>query len=146
MSQKPATSCSKLLEKAAFPMLERARKLSRLEKALHGLLPDNLAAHCKVMNLKREILILGTDSSTWATHLRFAAPGLIKQLQCQFSLNVRTIEVRIEPESRKSEPKPKPMQPISLANGNLLAQTARSVDHRGLQEALYRLAAKCRDF
>lgn len=126
-------------------MLERAKKLQRLEQAVLQLLPADLAAHCKVMNLKNEILILATSSSAWAARLRFAMPELIKQLGCQHALNLRTVQVRVEPDEVEIQ-KVKHHQPtLSMASGTLLAQTAQSVNHPALQEALYRLAAKARD-
>jgi hypothetical protein len=146
MQQNCAIRCSRLLENASLPLLERVQKLQRLEQAVLQLLPENLAAHCKVMNLKKEILVLGTTSSAWAARLRFAAPEILKQLQCQFSLKLRSVQVRIQPETVENQ-SVNPVKPrLSLASGTLLAQTAQSVDHPGLQEALYRLAAKARDY
>ena len=63
MRHKTASSCSQLLEQAKLPMLERARKLSRLERVVLQCLPAELGAHCKVLNLRNKILILATPSS-----------------------------------------------------------------------------------
>ena len=145
MRQKNATSASLILQNARLPMLERAKKLQRLEQAVLQLLPADLAAHCKVINLKNEILVLATSSSAWAARLRFAIPELIKQLGCQYALNLHTVQVRIEPKELEIQ-KVRHHQPaLSMASGTLLAQTAQSVNHPALQEALYRLAAKARD-
>jgi hypothetical protein len=146
MHHKTPIRCSRLLENASLPVLERVQKLQRLEQAVLQVLPAELAAHCKVMNLRKETLVLCTTSSAWAARLRFAAPELCKQLQCQFSLKPRAVQVRIQPETYESPlihiEKPR----LSLTSGDLLAQTARTVDHPGLRDALYRLAAKARDF
>ena len=145
MRQKKATSCSLILQNARLPILERAKKLQRLEQAVLQLMPADLAAHCTVMNLKNEILVLATTSSAWAARLRFAAPDLVKQLGCQHALNLRGIQVRIEPEiSQIQEDKSHPPR-LSMASGALLAQTAQTIKHPALQEALYRLAANARD-
>ncbi|MFQ5643562.1 MAG: DUF721 domain-containing protein [Thiogranum sp.] len=146
MRRKDPVPCSRFLEAAAQPLLERARRLQYLEQAVLQLLPENLSAHCKVQNLKSEILVLATPSPAWAARLRFATPELIRQLKCQLSLNIRTVQVKIEPE-RVENQTVKTRQPrLSLASGTLLAQTAHSVNHPALQDALYRLAAKARDF
>ena len=146
MRQNKVVSCSQLLGSATLPLLDRARRLQRLEQAVVNLLPCELAAHCRVANLKNEILVLCAPSSAWAARLRFAAPELIKQLKCQFALSVHTVQVRVEPESAEIQTV-RPRHPkLSLASGTLLAQTAQSVKHPALQEALYRLAAKARDF
>ncbi len=145
MRQKTASSCSQILAQAKLPMLERARKLSRLERVVLQCLPAELGAHCKVLNLKNEILVVAIASPAWAGRLRFAAPELLKQLRCQFSLNVTRVELKIQPDKVEIQPvKNKPMQ-LSMANATLLAQTARSIRHPALQEALYRLAAKARE-
>jgi len=146
MPRKDAVSCSRILAAAALPILERVRKLQRLELAILQLLPENLSAHCKVQNLKSEILVLATTSSAWSARLRFAVPDLIKQLECQLSLTIRTIQIKIEPETIEFQPLKRQQPKLSLASGTLLAQTANSVNHPALQEALYRLAAKARDF
>ena len=146
MRQKDAVPCSRILANAAFPILERARRLQRLEQAVLRLLPENLSAHCTVQNLKSEILVLATSSPAWAARLRFAAPDLIKQLECQLALTIRTIQLRVEPETVEIQVVKSRQPKLSLASGTLLAQTANSVNHPALQEALYRLAAKARDF
>jgi len=146
MPHPSAATCFKLLEGAAVPLLERARKLARLEQAVLGLLPENLAGHCKVLNLKKETLVLSVNSSAWAARLRFAEPELIRQLQCHFPELVRSVQVRIQPPSVERSPKQHPKLKISMENAELLAQTARSIQHPDLQEALYRLAAKARNY
>ena len=125
-------------------MLERARKLQRLEQAVVGLLPQDVAAHCSVMNLKNETLVLVAPSSAWAARLRFAVPGLAKQLDDQFALKLRDIQVRVQPETHEIQSIRRPKPRLSLTSGSLLAQTAQAVDHPALREALYRLAAKAR--
>ena len=146
MRQKDALPCSRILAAAALPILERARHLQQLEQAVLQLLPDNLSAHCNVQNLKSEILVLSTSSPAWAARLRFVAPDLIKQLECHLAQTIRTIKVKIEPETLKIQSVKRQKPKLSLASGTLLAQTANSVNHPALQEALYRLAANARDF
>jgi hypothetical protein len=145
MRQKFAFTCSQILEQADLPMLERARKLSRLERAVLQCLPAELGGHCKVLNLKNEILVLATPSSAWAARLRFAVPDLLKQLKCQFSLNVARAELKIQPNKVEIQSAKQPRMQLSMDNAILLAQTAQSIRHPALQEALYRLAAKARE-
>jgi hypothetical protein len=140
--RKTAVSCSQLLDQARLPLLERARKLSRFEQAVLPLLPADLAAHCKVLNLKSEILVLATPSPAWAGRLRFAVPELIKQLKRELGLDVRKVELKIQPQRTEPRTATKPPLRISMASATLLAQTARGIDHPPLQEALLRLAAK----
>jgi len=146
MPRKEAVLCSRILAAAALPVLERARQLQRLEQTVLQLLPKNLSAHCKVQNLKSEILILTTSSPAWAARLRFAVPDLIKQLECQLALTLGAIQIKIEPGASDFLQVKQRQAKLSLASGCLLAQTAHSVNHPALQEALYRLAAKASDF
>jgi hypothetical protein len=137
--RKTAVSCSQLLDQARLPLLERARKLSRFERAVLQLLPVELAAHCKVLNLKSEILVLAAPSPAWAGRVRFAIPELVKQLQRELGLHIRKVVMKIQPQS--TEPQKPPLR-MSMSSATLLAQTARAIDYPPLQEALLRLAAK----
>ena len=144
MRHKTAFSCSQLLQQVDLPILERARKLSRLEQAVLQLMPAELVTHCKVLNLRNETLVLGTSSPAWAGRLRFAVPDLLKQLKCQFALDIRSVDLRIQPETVENQVvKSDPMQ-LSMSSATLLSQTAQTISHQPLQEALLRLAAKTR--
>ncbi|MEA2080218.1 MAG: DUF721 domain-containing protein [Pseudomonadota bacterium] len=146
MRQKNTVSCCQILDNARLPLLERARKLQRLEQAVLGLLPEDVAAHCRVMNLKNKILVLAAPSSAWAARLRFAGPELVRQLNGQFALNLHTIQLRIQPQTSEKQSVRQHQLNLSMASGTLLAQTAQTVNHPALREALYRLAAKARDY
>lgn len=146
MPRKTATTCSRILENAAFPLLERAQKLLRLEQTVLRILPEDLATHCKVLNLRNKALIVSAPSSAWAARLRFAAPELMRQLRSAYSLDVETLQVRIRPPTAEPRPSRRTRPELSLASANLLAQTAQNIEHHGLQEALFRLAAKFRNF
>lgn len=146
MPRKNATECSRILEDAALPLVERARKLLRLEQTVLRILPPDLSPHCKVINFRNKTLVLAAPSSAWAARLRFAAPELARQLQASFSLDVDNLQIRIRPEIPENPPAHRAPPKLSMESGTLLAQTAQNIEHRGLQEALFRLAAKCRDF
>ncbi len=145
MRQNNAFPCADILRNAELPLLERARRLQRMEQAVLRLLPEDLAAHCSVMNLKNETLILGVASPAWAARLRFAVPEFTRQLQCQLSLAITGIDIRVLPESLDIQPVSRRPESLSMDNATLLAQTAESVDHPELREALYRLAAKAHE-
>jgi hypothetical protein len=144
MRHKAAFSCSELLTRANPPILERARRLSRLEQAVLELIPTELVGHCKVLNLKSEILVLATSSPAWAGRLRFAAPELIRTLKSRFDLNIRSVDLRIQPEFVDNQPVNKHRPTLSMRSAILVAQTAQGINHPPLREALYRLAAKTR--
>jgi hypothetical protein len=146
MRHKDMLSCGQLLHDVKLPMLERALKLQRLERAVRALLPADLAAHCRVMNLKNECLVLAAPSSAWAARLRFASAALVTQLHDRYALPLRDVQVRVQPETSAIPEVNRPRATLSLASGTLLAQTAQTLNHAALREALYRLAAKARNF
>jgi hypothetical protein len=98
------------------------------------------------LNLRNKALIVSVPSSAWAARLRFAAPELVGQLRSRYSLDVETLQVRIRPPISEPRPVRRTRPELSLASASLLAQTAQNIEHHGLQEALFRLAAKVRDF
>jgi hypothetical protein len=138
--------CSRILADATLPLLERASKLLRLEAAVLRALPPDLSHQCKVLNFRNKTLVLATPSSAWAARLRFAAPELVRQLQASSSLVIDNVHIRIQPETPDNPPAHRAQPKLSMESGTLLAQTAHNIEHRGLQEALFRLAAKARDF
>ena len=71
-----------------------ARRLLRLEKAIHGKLPPPLPDHCRVANLHRDELVLQADSPAWASRLRYLAPMLVERLRQDHGLTVTAITVR----------------------------------------------------
>lgn len=144
MRQKKLLSCSSILQSASASILERGRELARLNHAVRQLLPDDLAVHCQVMNFRDKTLILGASSAARATQLRFMAPELRSSLQHSLSLNIETIKIRVLQETVESKPVVRRVPALSANSANLLAQTAQTVDHPELQEALYRIAAKMR--
>ena len=145
MRQKKFVSCASIIEGSVRPLLESARKLQRLEEKICLLLPEGLAEHFSVMNLRNGILTLSTTTPAWAARLRFSAPELLTQLTTQYKLQLQTVQVRILPQSSPdAEPAcPNPMK-LSMQNATLLAKTARTINHPELQEALYRLATNVR--
>ncbi len=145
MRNKTVYSCSQILEQAALPVLERARKLARLEKAVRQLLPTELAAHCKALNVKNETLVLAAASPVWANRLRFAGADLIQQLRRRHSLKVTRIALKVRAETVETQRVKTSPLTLSGSSATLLAQTARTIDHPPLQEALMRLAAKTRE-
>lgn len=146
MRKKKLISCASIIEDSARPLLERSRKLQRLEEKICQLLPEGLAEHCRIMNLKNGILTLSTTAPAWAARLRFSAPELLLQLRRRYAMQLQTVEVRILPQSstEAESVSAHPME-LSMQNATLLAKTARTIDHPELQEALYRLATNARE-
>lgn len=144
MRHKTAFSCSQLIQEANLPVVQRAQKLARLEQAVLQLIPVELVAHCKVLNLRNETLVLAASSPAWAARLRFAVPDLIRQLKRRFALEVRSVDLRIQPETSENQSVNKHRLQLSAHSATLVTQTAEAVGHPPLRDALLRLAAKSR--
>jgi hypothetical protein len=61
-------------------------------------------------------------------------------------MEIRHVELKIHPETVDNQPVKRNPIELSLNNAELLAKTAKSINHPELQEALYRLAAKTRKY
>lgn len=77
-------------------LLNKANTLRTIEQQLQKLLPKEISAHCQVMNLTNNTLVLGVDSAAWATTLRFIEKELLNQLRLLDVLkNLKGIKYRI---------------------------------------------------
>jgi hypothetical protein len=134
----------KLLERSEISrLLSRARAFGELDALVQELIPSPLNAHCRVLAVRDDILVVAADSPVWAARLRYQSPQLVKQLSGVSSVKIRTVQVRV----RASEPSPDSRmtpirQPVSVSNSMALKQAARSVTDAGLKAALLRLAGR----
>ena len=122
-------------------LVYQARTLMALDALLQQLLPDPLKAHCRVLAVREESLVLAADSPVWAARLRFHAPQLVKQLRHLETVKLRTIRIRVRPPERSipAEYRKTTMQCSSNSQA-ALRQVAETVSDPGLKTALRRLA------
>lgn len=130
----------------ASRLLSRARALRKLDAMVHELIPAPLNAHCRVLAIRDDILIIAADSPVWAARLRYETARLTRQLAGISDMMLRTVQVRVRasgqavPGSRISSAR----QPLSRRNAMVLKQAARSISDVGLRTALFRLADRRR--
>jgi len=142
MRRPSTTTAFELLKQGpAAKLLARARSLADLQRLVRRLLPEPLGAHCTVLNLHNGSLSLATDSPVWAARLRFLAPRLVKQLECQKSCQVRAVRVSVLPPASPRDQAPPRRAGLSAEAGTLLEHTADAIEHEPLRTALRRLAA-----
>ncbi len=83
-----------------------AARLLRLQRQLGDLLPDYMAAACKVANLKGEDLVIHVESAGLAVKLRQAVPSLLADF-ARSGVILRDIKVKVSvPEYRPPAPPP----------------------------------------
>lgn len=145
MPTRKPVSVAKFFSAGVLPrLLERQRLLAELDQQLSRLLPPPLDAHCKVLNLRGDCLILAVDSPLMANRLRFQTRTLLQQLAAVKSVTVRTIQLRILPPTARATRKTRKNNPLSEANARLLRQTADALQDEGLRAALLRVASRGR--
>lgn len=71
-----------------------AGRLMRLQRQLEALLPDYMAAACKVANLKGEDLVIHVESAGLAVKLRQAVPSLLADF-ARAGVILRDIKVKV---------------------------------------------------
>lgn len=136
-------SLTELLQNDDFPageILKRGRFLKRLNHLIQNLLDDDLKIHCQVGNIRDGLLILYTDSTAWASRLRYQGPALLKQLQQHKGLaSLQQIEIRVQPREEKESITRKVK--LSGEASSCLQSCAEGITDSGLKQALERLAA-----
>jgi hypothetical protein len=122
-------------------LVSQTRILIATESLLQELLPDPLKAHCHLLAIREETLVLAADSPVWAARLRFHAPQLVKQLKRSQTVKLRTIRIRVRPPERQIPAAPREATISRSKNSTAaLQQVAQTVSDPGLKTALLRLA------
>lgn len=81
-----------------YRLLQHSQTLEQLDKWLQASLPIPLQQHCYIANLRNNTLVVHTDSSLWATRLRYLIPELLYRWQQEKSMpTIDKIEIRIRP-------------------------------------------------
>ncbi|MFK5969437.1 MAG: DUF721 domain-containing protein [Candidatus Marithrix sp.] len=81
-----------------YHLSNHCKMLKSIDKVLNNSLPSPLNQHCHVANWREKILIVHTDSSLWATRLRYMTPFLIAKWQQESSMpTVNKIIVKVRP-------------------------------------------------
>ena len=122
-------------------LVSQARALMALETLLQALLPEPLKAHCRLLAIREDTLVLAADSPVWAARLRFHAPQLVKQFNRNQTVKLRTIQIRVRPPERiVPTQRRQSMSRRSKNSTTALQQVAQTVSDPGLKTALLRLA------
>ena len=78
-------------------LVSKAKQITAADEALQAFLPGDLAAHCHVMNITENALVIKVDSAAWATQLRYLTPDLLIALQRAKMGTLTTIRYRVRP-------------------------------------------------
>jgi hypothetical protein len=77
-------------------IIQKAKWLLTIDRAMRTILPAGFSAHVHVMNLNQRTLVLGVRSSAVATRIQFMASDLIAQLHTRTEFQiVREIQCKV---------------------------------------------------
>ena len=125
------------------PLIRRARHLERVNRTLRGLLDPGLAEHCRVANVDRYTLVLQTDSSAWASRLRYLAPAILEKLAKKLGWKeVTHTKVLVRPELPPDRQPSARTAHLSRESASLLRDVALSIEDPRLREALLKLSRR----
>lgn len=78
-------------------LLDKLSKIQTLNNTLHGKLNATLAKHCRVINLRKNVLVIAVDSPAWANKMRFQLPELLSYFRENGYFGLANIEVIVQP-------------------------------------------------
>lgn len=77
-------------------IIQKARWLMTMNRALQNILPTAFAPYCHVMNVDQSILILGVSNAAIATRIKFISADLIRELHKQTEfVRIQTIHCKV---------------------------------------------------
>jgi len=119
-----------------------AKYLTQLEKKLCLFLESPLNTHCSVANLANDTLVLHSDSSAWASKLRYNIPAILNYMQHECNLTtLKTIRIKIKlPENSRQSGSAGNKPVMSKASARYINQAAATMPDDDLRLSLLKLA------
>jgi hypothetical protein len=139
----------------------QAKKLAQITRLLHQILPFECQNHVVVANIRNHNLVLIADSPVWTTRLRQLSPQILQFIRensssIDTSINKEQIIHHIQISTRYHASHANNMQAdkqtasstrqrvnpqISEKTAELLSQSANSIKHQQLKNALLKIAS-----
>lgn len=120
-------------------LMAQADRLVRLSRIFRAYLPPHLHDHAVLIQMDEDRWIAHTDSSSWATRLRYALHNIRETLSQQLGFPLPKPHIRVVPAA--SPPPSRPPLTLTKRNAKLLEVAARNLSDERLSAALQRLAA-----
>jgi len=140
----------RLNEQISSRFSNQAKKLDQYTRILQKVLPIECREHVQVANIRQQNLILITDSPVWTTRLRQLSPTILQlirensagdeQIIHHVQISTRYHNNATDEQWQHAE-KSRPIPKISEKTAELLSQSANSIDHQQLKDALLRVAS-----
>lgn len=122
-------------------LLQTCRQQQEILYTVKKILDQQSASHCISAHYSGQCLKIFTDSSVWASRLRFQIKSLIKKLT-EAGIETHKIDVRVIPKSQPDKPLRKKRTALKVSSNTAehIAQTADSIEDEQLGAALKKLA------
>ena len=120
-----------------------SQRLNELLEIVRSHLPEPLANHCHSVSSGKNSLILYTESSAWASRLRFISRQLQKKLQ-DSGFGVDKITIRVSINRTRKTPNRERIRQLTPENAKLLQQIAENIPDEALKASLQRLSRHVR--
>ncbi len=125
-------------------LLKQNGELAEINRVLRAYLPPALRGHALLSRLDPEVWVIQTESSAYATRLRFTLRSLRDEMAAHLKRPVPPLKVRIVP--LETLPQPPPRRLVADDGvATLLEGAARDQGNTPLGQALQRLASHARD-
>ena len=122
-------------------LVAKTQRLAQFNQILQAFLPPHLQEHATLAKLDAKDWVVQTDSSAWATRLRYVLPNLRPQLEKQLGISIPPPRIRIAPPAIPAPAQPPPRRlTVTNATVNMLETTADNLADEGLGAAMRRLA------
>lgn len=120
-------------------LLAQANQFKQLTQIFHAYLPPPLRDHAVLIRLDAECWLVHTDSSSWATRLRYALHNSRQALGQHLGLELPKPRIRVVPASLPQRPQ---RPPLTLTEQSIqcLENAAHTIPDPRLSAALLRLA------
>lgn len=121
-------------------LIERAMQLAALDRRLRQSLPEALAAHVKLGNLRGDSLVFLADSPVWKARLRLCADTLLDAAQAA-GIPARNVSVKVLAAMQPLTPEQAPPPSLSPAARQTLRTAAAAIQDEALRARLLQLAS-----
>ncbi len=122
-----------------FELVQKTRYHQHLLATVQAHLPPDLRAHCSGATTVGGQLLLFTESSVWATRLRYQQRDLIDRLRAHAYLPISAVRIQVTSPAQTLTSARRPLQ-LSHANAATIRKAATAIADSDLQAALRRLA------
>lgn len=122
-------------------LMQRAEHLVKLTRIFRAYLPPHLHDHATLIRLDAEEWVVHTDSSSWATRLRYALHNIRETLGQQLGIELPKPYIRVVPPEVPVR-KPRPPMKLTKRSAKVLEIAARNQSDERLSAALRKLAAR----